>query len=128
MDDNQSANSSATILYILIGLFSAVICIVLCGIVVVSIAGVNITRETPANTAPAPVGDPNDLMVQAMALEAGAQDKAIDLLQQAEASLDENHMLIRSNSVDELAALGAAPLTLTPSVKIESTPIPVYQP
>jgi hypothetical protein len=63
-----------------------------------------------------------------MALEAGQKEQAINLLQQAEATLDENHMLIRSRIVEELAKLGAEPLTLTPSVKIDSTPIPIHQP
>lgn len=63
-----------------------------------------------------------------IALDAGRQQEGIELLQQAEASLDYNHSLIRTRIEEELAKLGAGPLSLTPSIDIASTPIPINKP
>jgi len=63
-----------------------------------------------------------------MALDDGRQAEGIELFQTAEATLDSNCMLIRSRILEELARLGAEPLSIRPSITIASTPIPVNQP
>jgi tetratricopeptide (TPR) repeat protein len=63
-----------------------------------------------------------------MALEEGQRDAGIAQLQLAEASLDHNFSLLRMRIIEELAQLGAEPLSITPSITIASTPIPINQP
>lgn len=63
-----------------------------------------------------------------MALDAGQREEGIDLLQLAEASLDHNFSLVRARIIEELTQLGAEPMFITPSIPINSTPIPIKQP
>lgn len=63
-----------------------------------------------------------------VALDEGLRERGIELLQQAEASLSSDHLLIRSRIVDELADLDAQPLVITPSTSIVSTPISIEGP
>ena len=63
-----------------------------------------------------------------MALDAGQRDEGIRDLQMAEATLDFNFLPLRSRIQKELAQLGAEPLSITPSINITATPIPINPP
>ena len=59
-----------------------------------------------------------------MALDDGRIDDAIKYLQQAEATFDPTYNPLRWEIQEQLQALGAQPLKLTPSVQHQATPIP----
>jgi tetratricopeptide (TPR) repeat protein len=63
-----------------------------------------------------------------IALDEGQREEGIQQLQLAEASLDHNFSLLRARIIEQLAQLGAEPMSVSPSTPIDSTPIPIHSP
>lgn len=63
-----------------------------------------------------------------LALDAGQKQEGIQQLQMAEATLDDHFYPLIWRIQKELTGLGAQPLSITPSISLTSTPIPINQP